>query len=206
MVKWLMVTLLVFAFSACTTTVRISETATPAVQPTNTPAPTPTPTATPSPTNTPTPVPTPTPNHGSWESAAHTDEFTGEQSAIILLESRDHNLEFPYENRAVDVAIICHPSRLSAMIGWAGKYVRGDDGVLDVEIRWDESPMVEEEWEDSRSGEVILAPSGNEFVAMAEKSETLRVRAWDFAYESHVATFQLQGLSVHLDKHSELCR
>ena len=188
------------------------EAPTPMPPPTATAVPTPMPVPSQTPTAIPTLVPTPAPTPGNWQVFEHTDPLTDETSVSITIYATEHNLDWPYDEDSVALAILCRPAERKVLIRWSRYMAAGSGDPWGVEdtfesaLRWNQGQPIFRYWTESTNNEATFHRNPDYFIEKAEKADSLFVRMWNFSGEAHDASFDLRGLSTHLDEHPGRCR
>lgn len=86
------------------------------------------------------------------------------------------------------------------------RYMGIIDDTFRGQVRWDSEPAVDTRWDESTNNDsTFLSRGESDFVRKMYEHKNLRVRIWDFRGRSHDATFNVQGLKQHIEKHPQLC-
>ena len=170
--------------------------------PTTTPHPTPTPepTATPRPTSTPMPTPTPRTwplgdSHGDWIIDIDTDALTREEDILVWVRSRDRSNDGA-------LALRCYSDKgndAQVAVGFENAFE--GDGLLEVQYRFDDSPIETEQWVISPNNRGLFTQSPIEFIWRVMHAQELAIRE----ETGQTLVFDVGGLANALYPHREKC-
>ena len=153
----------------------------------------------------------------AWTTGEEVDRLTGSRFVVAVNDSSDHNVDLTFTDDPrllVGCVLSDNGSDLLVTMWFGNAPVSGFGNSVvgfrvDVAYRFDNEPLVEQEWDHDISGRIYVLPKDKiqKFVSSLERGRELVFRVWQnrLGEKTYTATFDLTGVDRDVEPVLQEC-